>query len=194
MLSRTVLACCTALALVLGIKAAHGQDSIYSKDLPHCLGFPPCHLGIVPQPIPIVVIPIKPQPIPTEHAAPIKTVILYDIGGVLSEHAQHWQTIAAAGGPVEVRGICMSACTLVTIYIPRDRLCFGERAALYFHMARYANGQPALKGTEWMINNYPDNIRGWLDARGGLEKITVQSFWKLPASELWKMGYSMCLG
>jgi hypothetical protein len=33
--------------------------------------------------------------------------------------------IAAQGGPVNVLGPCQSACTLLTAYILKDRLCFG---------------------------------------------------------------------
>jgi hypothetical protein len=100
--------------------------------------------------------------------------------------------IASAGGPVKILGMCQSGCTMATVHIPKDRLCFGERGYLNFHQARYADGRPAVKSTEWMIKNYPADIRDWLIAKGGLEKMPLEGYWKLPASELWKMGYRKC--
>jgi hypothetical protein len=60
-------------------------------------------------------------------------------------------------------------------------------------MARLAaNDRPSPESTQWMISMYPDDIRGWLVARGGLEKMPIEGYWKLPASDLWKMGYRRC--
>ena len=47
--------------------------------------------------------------------------------------------IKAQGGPVKVIGPCGSACTQVLSFIPKDRLRFGERSFLAFHMVRKAN-------------------------------------------------------
>jgi hypothetical protein len=46
--------------------------------------------------------------------------------------------------------------------------------------------------TRWMINQYPLEIRNWINARGGVTKMTVENYWTLTAKELWKMGYSKC--
>jgi hypothetical protein len=43
-----------------------------------------------------------------------------------------------------------------------------------------------------MINSYPADIRGWIEARGGVEKMSISEWWTLPAEELWKMGYRKC--
>jgi hypothetical protein len=55
-----------------------------------------------------------------------KTVIRHDRGGSLREYIERWSNISAQGGQVEVLGRCVSACTLVTAYIPKDRIYFGH--------------------------------------------------------------------
>jgi hypothetical protein len=93
--------------------------------------------------------------------------------------------------PVEVLDYCASGCTVLTMYIPKDRLCFGERASLNFHMAGTPDA-PHLETTKWMVSHYPEDIRIWLRDRGAPEKMPIYGVWTLTASELWKMGYRRC--
>jgi len=46
--------------------------------------------------------------------------------------------------------------------------------------------------SKWMFDNYPQNIRDWLKANGGLEKMSIGEMWELPAKVLWRMGYRKC--
>jgi hypothetical protein len=120
-------------------------------------------------------------------------VVSSDIGGVIKEYIERWQDLAAQGDEVDILGPCLSACTLVTAYIPKDRLCFGQDASLQFHAAwERETGQVSLWATKWMIEKYPDDIRRWLALRGPPENMTIWQWWILPASELWKMGYKRC--
>ena len=124
---------------------------------------------------------------------PSATVVKFDEGGRISEYDARWRVIAAAGGPVEVRGICQSACTMVVIHIPRPRLCFGEFSSLGFHQARYDDGSLAPTSTKWMIDKYPADIQAWIAAKGGLEAMPQGNrYWTLPAAKLWEMGYRKC--
>jgi hypothetical protein len=43
-----------------------------------------------------------------------------------------------------------------------------------------------------MFNAYPQDIRMWLQEKGGVEKMPLESFWVLLPSELWQMGYRRC--
>jgi hypothetical protein len=43
-----------------------------------------------------------------------------------------------------------------------------------------------------MLNQYPQDIRLWIRAKGGVEKMTIYAIWKLTAEELWAMGYRKC--
>ncbi len=126
---------------------------------------------------------------------PLTVTVFVDRGGPLSAHDTSWYTAAGHGAVVRVLGLCGSACTLVTVRIPKDRLCFGERASLAFHHVRksYTDDTPALEHTKWMIDRYPADIRGWIVAHGGLERMpSGDRYWTLPAKELWEMGYRKC--
>jgi hypothetical protein len=73
-------------------------------------------------------------------------------------------------------GWCVSGCTLVAAYIPKERLCFGEGAALYFHQARGANdGEVMWWATKRMIDKLPPEIRLWIATKGGWMKIPSES-------------------
>jgi hypothetical protein len=120
------------------------------------------------------------------------TTTLYDEkGGGIYEHHARFQALANSGNQVEIRGRCQSACTLIVAHIPRDRLCFGERGFLAFHSARTDAGVALPDATRDMFNTYPQEIRDWILARGGPEKMTSQ-YWILSPSELWAMGYRRC--
>jgi hypothetical protein len=139
---------------------------------------------------------IKPPPLP----APEKVVMTFGPGGRLSDHQAKFWGYARAGSPVEIRGGCYSACTLVASFIPKERLYFAEGSFLAFHSAvtaeSYARGsanwQPAHASTLQIYEGYPADIRAWIDARGGPTKLKVLSYWKLYAPELWAMGYPKC--
>jgi hypothetical protein len=118
-------------------------------------------------------------------------VVHYDNGGLFDQYKERWSEIGMKDDQVEVLDHCASGCTMITMYIPKDRLCFGPNAYLAFHMAGTLE-RPNMEITKWMVSHYPQDIRIWLEAGGAPEKMTVQDVWKLPASELWKMGYRKC--
>jgi hypothetical protein len=123
----------------------------------------------------------------------LKTVLYDEPGGVIPEHWRRWHVLAASGDDVEIRGSCASACTLIMAHIPNDKLCFGEAAALKFHSARLEpSGEPDIATTQWMISQYPQDIRLWIKNKGGWEKMTLVQAWTLTAPDLWAMGYRKC--
>src|SRR5262249_42733670 len=122
-----------------------------------------------------------------------KTVLYSEQGGSVVEHWQRWLKLAGSGNDVEIRGACVSACTLIMAHISSDMLCLGESASLQFHPARDPNtGEPSEKCTQWMLNQYPQDIRLWIKNKGGWEKMALHQFWTLDATELWRMGYRKC--
>jgi hypothetical protein len=145
---------------------------------------------------------------PEDHGYSEPFVIRGDDGGVIREYALRWIEIAGKDTEVEILGECVSACTLVVSYIPKNRLCFGPYASLKFHMAHQPDGTPSRSVTQWMIDLYPDDIRNWITANGGIDKmpsgsteiigaitgITMPRFWVMPARQLWDMGYRRCNG
>jgi len=127
------------------------------------------------------------------HKGRHKTVLYNEPGGLIADHVRRWQALAASGDKVEIRGVCPSACTLIMAYVPNDRLCFGEGASLQFHSAwDKPTGAPAEDTNQWVFNQYPQDIRRWIKAKGGLDKMTIAQMWTLDAAELWAMGYRKC--
>jgi hypothetical protein len=129
----------------------------------------------------------------SRHIKP-KTVLYDEPGGIFTEHWQRWHTLNLSGHDVEIRGSCVSACTMILAHISKDRLCFGESASLQFHASRRERDstEPDIPFTRWMLTQYPRDIRNWLSMRGGAEKMTVAELWRLSAEELWAMGYHKC--
>jgi hypothetical protein len=138
-----------------------------------------------------------PSPRPAEAPPPpppVDTTDIYDdSGGVLPVRQAEWKRLADSGNDIAIRGHCLSGCTMVMIYVPEHRICFGEGAALGFHAVRSSQtGELLLSTTQWMVSHYPQNILMWIKNRGGAEKMTIENFWMLYADELWDMGYRKC--
>jgi hypothetical protein len=92
---------------------------------------------------------------------------------------------------VVIDGACLSACTLVLGIVPRNRICVTRRAMLGFHAAWMpgTDGKPvpSAVGTRALWDLYPQNVRRWINARGGLSSKMVF----LRGSELLAM-YPQC--
>jgi hypothetical protein len=132
------------------------------------------------------------EPCESRHTRP-KTVLYHEPGGILADHLRRWQALALTGDEIEIRGPCASGCTMIMAYILNDRLCFSEQASLKFHLARdKQTGEASISTSQWMLSHYPQDIRLWLRARGGVEKMSIEQYWTLGAAELWAMGYRRC--
>jgi hypothetical protein len=91
-----------------------------------------------------------------------------DKGGFVTLYQQKWEKLAAQKDTVRITGICASACTLLTGYFPRKDICVTPTAALGFHAGTF----PFV--TNVLLRIYPDDIKKWIDAHGGL---TWQLIW-----------------
>src|SRR5262249_14665975 len=108
-----------------------------------------------------------------------------------------FEVLEATGNNIEIRGVCASACTLVLSYIPKERLCFAKTAWLGFHQySQMVSGmitEEIIKHSRADYDSYPQDIREWLEQKGGFEKMPRRAeYWKISAPELWKMGYRKC--
>jgi hypothetical protein len=96
-----------------------------------------------------------------------------DPGGEVSSYVQKFQEIRATGERVVIDGPCLSACTLLTGIVPRDRVCVTSRAELGFHAASYYDDAsrslvPTREGSRVVMQLYPAAIRAWIGRHGGL--------------------------
>jgi hypothetical protein len=99
--------------------------------------------------------------------------IVGDPGGEVSAYLHRFHEIRESGQRVVIDGPCLSACTLLTGIIPRDRVCVTRRAMLGFHAASYFDDVtrslvPTRAGSRLVMRLYPPAIRRWIDAHGGL--------------------------
>jgi len=74
-------------------------------------------------------------------------------GGLVSTYQTQWSTLAARGVKVRIVGPCVSACTILVGYIPRNNICIMPNAYLGFHWAT------TDFHTQEMWSVYPPDIR-----------------------------------
>lgn len=96
-----------------------------------------------------------------------------DPGGEVSSYVQKFQEIRASGERIVIDGPCLSACTLLTGIVPRDRVCVTSRAELGFHAASYYDDAsrslvPTREGSRVVMQLYPSAVRAWIGRHGGL--------------------------
>jgi len=106
-------------------------------------------------------------------AASADVRITNDPGGEVSAYVSKFHDMRASGERIVIDGPCLSACTLLTGIIPRDRVCVTSRAVLGFHAASYYDDAsrslvPTRKGSRLVMHLYPPEIRSWIDRHGGL--------------------------
>jgi hypothetical protein len=99
--------------------------------------------------------------------------IIGDPGGEISSYVQRFSEIRESGQRIIIDGPCLSACTLLTGIVPRDRVCVTARAVLGFHAASYYNDAsrslvPTRRGSALVMRLYPPQVRTWINRHGGL--------------------------
>jgi hypothetical protein len=112
-------------------------------------------------------------------AASADVRITSDPGGEVSSYLRRFHQIRESGQRVVIDGPCLSACTLLTAMIPRDRICITSRAVLGFHAASYYDDAsrtlvPTRAGSRLVMNLYPAEIRHWIERHGGLTPTLIQ--------------------
>src|SRR5436309_4830591 len=93
-------------------------------------------------------------------------------GGEVGSYLQLFAVVRQSGQRVIIDGPCLSACTLVLMTVPSDRICVTRRAVLGFHAARSMDRRGKLyaepDASKAVHEAYPEPIRNWIARRGGL--------------------------
>lgn len=115
----------------------------------------------------------------TSSIAAAEVRISGDPGGEVSSYVQKYRQIRDSGQRVVIDGNCLSACTLLTGIIPRNRICITERAVLGFHAASYYDDAsrslvPTRAGSRVVMGYYPAEIRRWIGRHGGLTPHVIE--------------------
>src|SRR5262249_12416972 len=117
-------------------------------------------------------------------------VVNYDPGGNPQSFWILFQYYAGMNTKVEVRGDCISACTLIVGAVDKSKICFGPNGKLHFHQAtRWPDNPVSPETTQWVFDRYPSDIQNWI---GKAKDLPMEGFWTLHAEDLWKMGYQKC--
>ena len=98
--------------------------------------------------------------------------ILSSPGGQVGPFIELFDKVRESGERVVIDGPCLSACTLVLMTVPADRICVTRRAVLGFHAARSIDRRGRTyaepEASKAVLEAYPEPIRNWISRRGGL--------------------------
>ena len=98
--------------------------------------------------------------------------ILSSPGGQVGPFLDLFDKVRESGERVVIDGPCLSACTLVLMTVPSERICVTKRAVLGFHAARSMDQRGRLyaepEASRSVQEAYPEPIRNWISRRGGL--------------------------
>ncbi|RUV92259.1 hypothetical protein EOA75_17395 [Mesorhizobium sp. M1A.F.Ca.IN.022.07.1.1] len=94
-------------------------------------------------------------------------------GGQIVIFALHVAELRAANEPVEFDGACDSACTLY-LSLPAEQLCITPRASFGFHLPYGVGAHENAIAAQYLISQYPDWVRLWIEEHGGLSHTIVR--------------------
>ena len=99
-----------------------------------------------------------------------------DSGGYVAEHALRLYEMKEARQRVRFVGVCDSACTLF-LALPAEQTCITERAYFRFHAPSAPSASAAEAVATYMMRKYPQWVRAWIDAQGGLtDRLTTMGY------------------
>jgi len=98
--------------------------------------------------------------------------ILASPGGQVGPFIELFDKVRQTGERVVIDGPCLSACTLVLMTVPTERICVTRRAVLGFHAARSIDRRGRIyaepEASRAVEAAYPEPVRAWIMRRGGL--------------------------
>ena len=98
--------------------------------------------------------------------------ILSSPGGQVGPFIELFDKVRETGERVVIDGPCLSACTLVLMTVPGERICVTKRAVLGFHAARSIDRRGRMyaepEASKAVHDAYPEPVRNWISRHGGL--------------------------
>ena len=98
--------------------------------------------------------------------------ILSSPGGQVGPFIELFDKVRESGERVVIDGPCLSACTLVLMTVPSERICVTRRAVLGFHAARSVDRRGRMyaepEASKAVHEAYPEPVRSWISRHGGL--------------------------
>lgn len=127
---------------------------------------------------------------PSEGQAKRAHVVTYDSGGSVMARYQEINEFRLKGTRVEVRGQCMSACTM---YLGLPNTCVSPSAIFGFHGPRDAGQNQPMPNSfaaKLMAAHYPGDLQAWFLAEA--QYLPGNSVARLSGKQLISMGISRC--
>ena len=90
-----------------------------------------------------------------------------DDGGRIIDYAVRVAKLRESGKPVQISGRCASACTL-HLAMPSRQVCLWPGAHFDFHVPTATSPHDREIAAQYLMKNYPDWVRSWITAHGGL--------------------------
>jgi hypothetical protein len=117
-------------------------------------------------------------------------IVQSDRGGMIGQRSQQIRSFRAAGQRVELRGTCLSACTM---YLSLPNACVASNATFGFH-GPTRNGQRLSQRefehfSQVMADNYREPLRSWFLTKA---RHRTSGYYSLSGAELINMGYRGC--
>src|SRR4029077_14832749 len=98
--------------------------------------------------------------------------IISSPGGQVGPFIELFDKVRESGERVVIDGPCLSACTLVLMTVPTERICVTRRAVLGFHAARSVDRRGRMyaepEASKAVQDAYPEPVRNWISRHGGL--------------------------
>ncbi|SOB92235.1 hypothetical protein SAMN05877809_101516 [Rhodobacter sp. JA431] len=117
-------------------------------------------------------------------------VVRSDWGGYLAKRRREIDTLRASGTRVELRGTCISACTM---YLSLPNVCVAPTAVFGFHgPSRSGTPLPREKFDYWseiMASGYREPLLSWYMSTG---RHTIVGYYEVTGTRLIEMGYPPC--
>ena len=99
-----------------------------------------------------------------------------DTGGYVAEYALRLYEMRETRRKVRFVGVCDSACTLF-LALPADQTCITEGTYFRFHAPSAPSASAAEAVATYMMRKYPQWVRAWIDAQGGLtDRLTTMGY------------------
>ncbi|WP_245861024.1 hypothetical protein [Rhodobacter maris] len=117
-------------------------------------------------------------------------IVSADGGGYLARRSDRIAQMRATGQRVEIRGTCISACTM---YLSLPNVCVTPSAVLGFH-GPSENGRPLPPRdfeywSQVMAANYAEPLRSWFLSTA---RYNTSGYYQISGAQLIRMGYQQC--
>lgn len=117
-------------------------------------------------------------------------VVRNDIGGLIQSRATKVQRIRATGQRVEIRGTCLSACTM---YLGAGNVCISPQARFGFHgpssFGRRLYPTDFEKWSNVVASHFKPELQSWFMRKA---RYRINGFYRISGSQLIEMGYRSC--